>query len=595
MNRRNFFAWFETNRRDSENFRSYYFREPAEVIELTRKEDAGKFFRKLDKLGEKYFLAGFFSYELGYLFEDVFDFKKKSMFPYALFCAYEKAAVFDHRKKRFVSGSFLFPRGKNAYRVKNLRLNITEKKYVKNINVIKKHIYDGDIYQANYTIKCKFDFAGSPLGLYLDLKRKQRVPYGVFARFGDYYILSLSPELFFTRKGRALTVKPMKGTVSRGRIESEDRKNFCFLPADAKNRSENVMIVDLLRNDIGRISIPGSVRVRKLFEVEKYDTLFQMTSTIESVLKKNIRSSELIKSIFPSGSVTGAPKIESMKIIKKLEKEERGVYTGALGFFEPGGNAKFNVAIRTVLIHKGKGEMGTGGGIVYDSSAADEFRECKLKASFLTQKPVSFGLIETILFDGNFKHLDLHMKRMKNSAGYFDFKFDGKKLQSRLKALKTKLGNAGHRVRVLLDEAGGFKITSAARDDAEKEYRVRLSDKRTDSRNIFLFHKTTNRSLYAAELAKARRDGFFDVLFLNEKEEITEGSITNVYIRKRGRLYTPPVESGLLPGIMRRVLMKKYKIREKIIGLNEFFSADAVYVSNSIIGWKKVAVPGGIR
>jgi len=592
MHPEDFSIWFETGRRDTENFRSYYFQSPREIIKLTRRDDLENFFQKLEKLQKKYFLAGFFSYELGYLFEDVFDFKKKSRFPYALFCAYEKPAIFDHKKERFVSGSFSRPAGKNAYRLKNLRLNVSRENYMENINVIKKHIYEGDIYQANYTVKYKFDFAGSPLGLYLDLKRKQKVPYGVFARFGDYHILSLSPELFFTRNGNSLEVKPMKGTAPRGRSASEDRKKISFLEGDGKNRSENVMIVDLLRNDIGRISRPGSVRVKKLFEVEKYDTLFQMTSTIVSVLKKNIRSSELIKSIFPSGSVTGAPKIESMKIIKELEKEERGVYTGALGFFEPGGNAKFNVAIRTILIHKGKGEMGTGGGIVHDSSAGDEFRECKLKARFLTQTAISFSLIETILFDGNFKHLALHIKRMKNSAGYFDFKFDERELRDRLSALKIKLKKGSYRVRVLLGESGGFKITFERRDDAKKEYRVGVSGKRTNSENIFLFHKTTNRHLYETELAKARRAGFFDVLFLNEKGEITEGAVTNVYVRKRGVIYTPPVRCGLLPGVMRRVMMKKYRIREKILTLKDLLSADAVYVSNSLIGWKKVEKMG---
>jgi len=587
--------WFESCRRDAENFRSYYFQNPREVIKLTRREDLGSFFQKLEELSKKYFLAGFFSYELGYLFEDVFDFRKKSRLPYALFCAYEKPAVFDHRKKRFISGRFSRPQATPAHRLRNLRLNVSKQTYMKNVNIVRKHIYEGDIYQANYTVKYKFDFSGSPLGLYLDLKRKQKVPYGVFARFGDYYILSLSPELFFTKDGFSFKVKPMKGTVSRGRSPAEDRENISFLAGDEKNRSENVMIVDLLRNDIGKISRPGSVRVKKMFEVEKYDTLFQMTSTIESVLKTGVSSLKLIKSIFPSGSVTGAPKIESMKIIKKLEKEERGVYTGALGFFEPGGKAKFNVAIRTVLIHKNRGEMGTGGGIVQDSGALSEFRECKLKAMFLRQKSVPFSLIETILFNGNFMRLDLHIKRMKNSAQYFDFRFDERKLRGRLKELKTKLKKGRYRIRALLNGAGVFRITYTGYPALKGKLRVRLSEKRTDSKSIFLFHKTTNRSLYKAELAKARRAGFFDALFLNEKGEITEGAVTNIYIRKNGVIYTPPVTCGLLNGVMRRVVMKKYRIREKILTPDDILSADAVYVSNSLIGWKKVAVEGGIN
>ena len=346
-------------------------------------------------------MAGFFSYELGYLFEKRLQiFNKKSDFPLALFCAYDTPNIFDHREDRFINGDFHIPSENQNYEMRNAILSVPENEYHKNINKIRESIKKGDIYQANYTMKYHFDFSGSPLGLYNDLKKNQSAAYNVFAEFDDYHILSISPELFFRKKGNKITVKPMKGTVNRGKNIYEDRVKSRFLQADEKNRSENVMIVDLLRNDIGKISETGSVRVKKLYEIEKYNTLFQMTSTIESRLLKNISIRQLIQSIFPSGSVTGAPKIRSMEIINELENDERKIYTGAIGFFEPSGDAVFNVAIRTVLLRGNRGVMGIGGAIVYDSNPEDEFQECLLKGNFLLQHPPGdFQLIETILFD----------------------------------------------------------------------------------------------------------------------------------------------------------------------------------------------------
>ena len=458
-----------------------------------------------------------------------------------------------------------------------------------NIKKVRNYIYRGDIFQANYTVKYKFNFSGSPLGLYLDLKKKQNVSYNVFAKTGDYYILSLSPELFFSKNKDDISTKPMKGTMKRGYNIIEDNCNSSFLYNDEKNRSENVMIVDLLRNDVGKISRYGSVKVSKLFEIEKYDTLFQMTSTIKSKLRKNVSLYEMIKSIFPCGSVTGAPKIRSMEIIRELEKEERRIYTGAIGFFQPDGKVKFNVAIRTILLNKNKGEMGVGGGIVYDSRPEEEFKECKLKAHFLVKKPLpAFQLIETILYNKSFKYYNLHLQRLKESAEYFDFKFNKKEIMSKLVIASKQLTKGRYKVRLLLDKTGDMFIEHKKLNNLPDEYKITISKCRTDSTDMFYYHKTTNRQLYNQELERIRKKSFFDVIFLNEKEEVTEGSITNIYLEKNGCLYTPPVTCGLLDGIIRQVMVRKNKsIKEKIITLRDLFNADAIYISNSIIEFRK--------
>ncbi len=533
----------------------------------------------MEELIQKYYVAGFFSYELGYLLEDVFKYKKKTCFPYALFCAYEKPLPCSHHHDAYCN-----------YTINNLSLNISKHQYLTNLKKIKDYISCGDIYQANYTMKYKFDFKGSALGLYLDLKQKQNAAYNVFAKCGDYHILSLSPELFFYKNRNYLKVKPMKGTLKRGRNITEDKKNILKL-INEKNRSENVMIVDLLRNDLSKISEYNSVKVTKMFEIEQYNTLFQMTSTIKSRAKKNLSLYELVKGIFPSGSVTGAPKIRSMEIIKDLEKEERKIYTGSIGFFLPRGGAKFNVAIRTVLIHKNRGEMGVGGGIVYDSEAEDEFRECNLKAEFLINDPVTpFKLIETILFDRNYKYLNLHLKRLKESAGYFNFKFNRKEILLKLLKIKTLLKNKKYKIRILMDKDGKAALNYEKINAVKKNYRITISPDRINSNDIFYFHKTTNRKLYDKELKRVRNKGFFDVIFLNERDEITEGAITNIFIEKDEILYTPPVECGLLNGIMRQAVISKYKIKEKIIKLKDLKNADAVYISNSIIGFQESRV-----
>ncbi len=598
----NNFFWFETVKTDRENYLSYYFQHPKEVLVLKNPDKLEDFFSRLEELRKRYYLAGFFSYELGYLLERAAGPLPRVTFPYAYFCAYDRPVIKrlglqdppSRELRRASTGPSFAEASEGKYGTRDLRLNVGYKEYARNIAKIKRHLAAGDIYQANYTIKYKFGFRGSALGLYQDLKEKQQAAYNVFARFGNHHIISASPELFFSINRGRIRVRPMKGTVKRGRFPAEDETNRRFLSNDEKNRAENLMIVDLLRNDIGRVSSPGSVKVKKMFEVEQYPTVFQMTSTIESKLKRGTGMLELVKAVFPSGSVTGAPKIRCLQILRTLEREERKIYTGAIGFFAPDGSAKFNVAIRTVLLEAGKGELGVGGGIVSDSRAADEYAEAKLKGSFLTgaSRP-EFKLIEALLYDNGLKRLGQHMKRLKESADYFGFILPLAAIKEALKRHVSKLSRGRYKIRLLVGKNGEFELSDEKRGEAAAEYSIGIAKYKTNGDDPFLYHKTTNRELYERERINAAKKELFDVLFFNEQGELTEGARTNVYIEKKGRLYTPPLECGLLNGIVRRGLVKRGKVREKVLKRKDLLAADAVYISSAIIGLQRARLVGG--
>ena len=353
------------------------------------------------------------------------------------------------------------------------------------------------------------------------------------------------------------------------------------------------MIVDLLRNDLGKVCKAGSVKVKKLFEVEKYETLFQMTSTIEGVLKQGTTYRDIFKSLFPSGSVTGAPKIRSMEIINELEKERRGVYTGAIGFMSPHEEAIFNIAIRTPVIEKHAGVMGIGSGIVWDSDAEDEHKECSLKMKFLTDPVQKFRLLETMLHHkGKYRLLNEHIQRLRESAEYFGFPFNAEEL---LHALGKNTGELGQkekqRIRVLVDRKGKINIENFKLDfnKSDKIGYTAITKEKTDSKNIFLFHKTTNRSVYDEMYERARERGLIDFIFTNEKGEITEGCISNIFIKRKGKLITPHVECGLLNGIMRQYILKKIKnVIEDIITPDDLRDSEKIFLSNSIRGIMRV-------
>jgi len=355
---------------DQENKKSYLFENPSFVIECHKLSQLESILNRMeDALKRGYYLAGFISYEAGYAFEKVFYDNKTYDFPLVCFGAYRTPPPLPLSLRE---------RGEIEPPIVKIKWDKGNKPhYLSAIKTIKQHLAAGDTYQVNYTFKHKFNFKGSPFNLYQRLKKRQSTPYSAFIKSNDFSILSLSPELFFRKWGNKIKMKPMKGTSHLGRGQASRLEN------DPKNQSENIMIVDLLRNDLGRVAKTGTVKTRKLFEVEKYQTLYQMTSTIEAEIPANIPLRHLFRSLFPSGSVTGAPKIRTMQIIRELEKEERNIYTGSIGFITPDKDMVFNVAIRTILLSRSYGEMGVGSGIVFDSDPEKEYEECLLKSRFL--------------------------------------------------------------------------------------------------------------------------------------------------------------------------------------------------------------------
>ena len=597
LEKENDFVFLESARCDAQNYLSYLFLRPKKTVSTFKIKETKDCFAELDKALKKgYYVAGFLSYEAGEAFEERLKHRETYDFPLLWFGVYKEPLIYDHRKGGFEKRIALPQNHKQKnYLLKNIRPNISKNSYLKAIAKIKDLIAQGFTYQVNYTFKLKFSFSGSPAALYSNLRGNQSVSYSAFIKAGPFYILSFSPELFFRKKGNKICVRPMKGTADRGRDLKEDSEIAGQLKNCPKNRSENVMIVDLLRNDLGRISTTGSVKVPRLFNVEKYETLFQMTSDIESRLKGRSLAFDIFSRIFPSGSVTGAPKIRTMEIIRQLEREPRNVYTGSIGFFSPEESGTFNVAIRTLLIDSRRktAEMGVGSGIVYDSDVKGEFAECRLKANFLIKKPKKFQLIETMLWQPGKGYLliDEHLRRLENSAGYFNFLYKRKDTLKALMKLQNNFGPNFYKVRLLLFKDGGIKLEpSLFESRRDGDLKVCLSAKRTQTQEPFLYHKTTCRRIYDDEYRRCRRLGFYDSIFANEKGEITEGAISNIFLRKNGGLYTPPVRCGLLDGVHRRYMLYsgRFPIKEKVLFKEDLINAEEIYLTNSVRGLVKV-------
>jgi len=567
----------ETLRKDKDNSQNLLFTDPVAIITCQKPADLQKCFRQMENYRRKgYYLAGFFAYELGYFLEETLNpYCPKYDYPLLWFGVYNKPTGRLPDSSKHKDGYFY---------LSEPELAATYRQYEKAIHRIKTCIARGETYQINFTSRYDFNFIGDIFSFYDRLKSNQQVSYSALIRHGGNTIISLSPELFFRVDAKQnIMVKPMKGTAPLS-------ASAHWLRHDMKNTSENVMIVDLLRNDLGRICLPGSVKVIKLFEVEKYETLLQMTSTVTGRLKPKIKIFDMVESLFPCGSVTGAPKIQSMKIIRDLENEPRNIYTGAIGYFAPDGQTVFNVAIRTIDFqgrkeNKNQARMGIGGGIVYDSQPQEEYAECRLKGQFLLNTMPEFALIETMLFtDGKIKYLNRHLRRLKKSANYFSIPCSGDKIKTALNASALKLtGNI--RLRLLLKSGGDILIQhQPVAFRTVLSPLVVISQFKTNSGDPFLYHKTTHRKLYDDEFKKYSAQGYFDVLFRNEKMEFTEGAISNLFIRIKNRWYTPPISCGLLNGIARQGLIKKLHAREKILYVKDLKRADEILLTNSIRG-----------
>lgn len=427
--------------------------------------------------------------------------------------------------------------------------------YLEALERLHRHILAGGIYQANFTFPAEVSLAGHPLALYAGLRERARAGHGALVFTGSYWVLSLSPELFFTLEKGRVTTRPMKGTATRGADAAADARQIEALAADPKQRAENLMIVDLLRNDVSRVAMPGTVKVPELFKVETYPTVHQLVSTVTGELEPGRDLIDVLRALFPCGSITGAPKIRAMEIIAQNEIAPRGVYCGAIGRIGADGDAAFSVAIRTLMMRDGDSvaRMGLGSGIVSDSRAVDEWRECAAKGAFVAA-PERFDLLETMRHDAHegIVDLDRHLERLVRSADALGFSFDRHQARNELQAASFGAGTA--KVRLLLARSGAVAVEVRPLDtQPDQPVSVALARLPVPPHDFRLRHKTSNRAFYEEARAAA---GTFEVLFTDPDGFLTEGSFTTVFVEREDRLLTPPLSRGLLPGILRERLLE---------------------------------------
>ena len=479
------------------------------------------------------------------------------------------------------------------------RPSVPRETYDTAISRIRERIAAGDTYQVNHTFRLHATLAGDDRGLYRDLALGQRGGYAAYLNAGRYHVLSASPELFFRIDGDRITTRPMKGTAPRGRWLREDEEIRGRLLDSVKDRAENAMIVDLLRNDLGRVSVAGGVSWDELFHAERYETVWQLTSTIVADLRPGTGLLEVFRALFPSGSVTGAPKVATTRVIAELEDSPRGVYCGAIGYLAPPDSgepkANFNVAIRTVVVDTASAlaEYGVGGGVTFDSSAAGEYAEALAKARVLTAVRPAFELFETLRWSAaeGFAHLPEHLARLADSATYLGFRLDPETAVTTLEKAVTEHGGPQARVRLRLERDGG--LTAEAGELIEPSagpVRVALDDEPVDPADVWLFHKTTRRAPY--DRRRQRRPDVEDVVLVNTRGEVTETTIANLAARIDGRWFTPPRDGGLLGGTYREVLVREGRLEERPITIEELRAAEAIALVSSVRGWREaVLVP----
>ncbi|MGG1487107.1 aminodeoxychorismate synthase component I [Peribacillus castrilensis] len=558
--------------------RPLYFANPKKVITAHSIEDVLPQFQKVQEAIEQgNYAAGYVSYEAAPAFEQSFKVKDGAKMPLLWF------GIFDKPEEEIPE------KMTGAFNLAEWQSETDSNAYRSGFQRIKSEIKKGNTYQVNYTMRLQSQFEGDDFAFFERLKRAQRSNYSAYLNVGSHRILSASPELFFRWEDGQLITRPMKGTVKRGTTLKGDQLNADWLAASEKNQAENYMIVDLLRNDLGMIAKPGSVKVPQLKAIEKYPTVWQMTSTITADTNPGTTIIDIFRALFPCGSITGAPKIKTMEIIADIENSPREVYCGAIGFITPQSEAVFNVPIRTVVVEKetGKAEYGVGGGITWDSELSEEYDEAFLKAKLLTVERPAYKLLESIkLSDGEYYLLNDHIDRMKRSAEYFDYRFSELYLRDRLQKYAEINHGTLQKVRVLLHENGEIEVSGQAIKPLGPEFKAILAEAPISSANPFLFHKTTNRDVY--EGFQMNNPDFQDVLLWNEEGFITEFTNGNVVVKINGDLYTPPVEAGLLAGTFRQELIRKKEIKVKNISKADLNNAEEIWFINSVRGKLKV-------
>jgi para-aminobenzoate synthetase/4-amino-4-deoxychorismate lyase len=592
------YALLEDSKSDDKDSRNLLFTDAQELIIAWSEEELSSAIEKIEELkSEGLYLCGYLSYEAGFHFIDK-AIKKRlpdhPTQPLLYFVAFKKMESISRENldKSFAEID-TYPEAELCPH--NFSMSVAKDTYLEAIRKIRRYIIAGDTYQINYTIKYKFDLLGNAISLYKALRKTQPVEFGAVLNFPNSNIVSLSPELFVKKKDGMLYAKPMKGTAKRGRNTKEDEFILDFLQNDPKTLSENVMIVDLIRNDFGRICETGSVSVKNLFEIQTFKTIHQMISTIKGKLKPEIHLSELLHGLFPCGSITGAPKVRTMEIINELEAEPRGVYTGAIGYLLPNDDFYFNVPIRTIDIGKdNRCEMGIGSGIIYESNPQAEYEECLLKANFLTGINNKFYLIETMKFDGekqDYKNLRKHLERLNYSASYFGFVLKQRAMQEKLSDLKTMLSseNKSYKVRLTAFHSGDIELThELLSEDDGKIKTIMISNRKINSKSIFQYHKTSRREIYNEEYEKAVEQGHYEAIIFNEHNEIAEACRHNIFVKRQGKWYTPPLSAGILDGIERQNFKQKTEAVEKFLTLDQLQHCEEIVLTNSVRGEVRV-------
>lgn len=590
------YALLDDSKSSPSKSKNLLFSNPQEEIIARNQDELPQALDKIEQLKkEGYYLCGYLSYEAGYFFIDKEISNrqpKQADQPLLYFIAFKDL---QRPSRKEIDDCFnkatIYPESKLC--LHNLQRNVSEPDYLDNISKIKAYIEAGDTYQINYTLKYHFKLQGTATTLYKILRKKQPVEFGALLNFPESKIVSLSPELFIKKKKNILTSKPMKGTAKRGSNKKEDKNIIRFLKQDSKTLSENVMIVDLIRNDFGRVCQTGSVRVKNLFQVQTFKTLHQMISTVKGKLRKNLSFRDLLHALFPCGSITGAPKIRTMEIINELENDPRGIYTGAIGYLLPNNDFYFNVPIRTIAIDKENHcEMGIGSGIIHESDAKDEFAECLLKADFLTSVNQDFYLIESFRLDAKkqvFINLEQHLTRLTQSANCFGFQLNNTEINEQLEKLKKTQHSGLHKIRLALYQNGKVEIShSPINTKSDSSNVVLISETIIDSTSVFQYHKTSRREHYNQAYDKAEKQGAYDVLFFNEKEQLVEASRHNIFIKKEACFYTPLLSTGALNGIQRQAFMQQNKVKEAHLTRDDLLNADEILLTNSVRGVVRV-------
>ncbi|WP_324616319.1 aminodeoxychorismate synthase component I [Paenibacillus bouchesdurhonensis] len=560
------------------------FTDPVEIMEAVHVSEVRPVLQRVqDAVDQGYYAVGYVSYEAAPAFDSAFQVHSDVVMPlvwFGIFRGYEP----EMRAAEAAEAN-------GSYHISEWTPTTSEDTYHECIHQIRESIAKGDTYQVNYTMRLRAQFAGDTYAYYKRLCDAQQARYSAMLHLGDFSILSASPELFFRKSKGIISTRPMKGTVKRGLWLEEDERLAQWLRQSVKNQAENVMITDLLRNDLGIIAEPGTVQVPNLFDVEKYFTLFQMTSTVTAIPKADVGMEEIFSALFPCGSITGAPKISTMGLIQQLENSPREIYCGAIGMLSPDGSAVFNVAIRTVWIdhRSGQAEYGVGGGITWDSTAADEYAEAKTKALLLTEQRPKFELLESFrLENGQYTLLEEHLERIRKSAAYFDYCCDIEEIRRILEEHAVIHNKELRKARLLLSADGSITVQSEPISEISHPLNVVLASESIDSKHRFLYHKTTYRQIYEQH---ARHKGeAFDVLLWNEKGELTEFTMGNVVVEMDGCRYTPPRESGLLAGIFRSKLLQEGRLEERRLTLDDIKEATQVWLINSVRGWVPVEI-----